>query len=95
MIGWESRVLFRHYLAEGLTETALAERLGISRRTVTRWIAQFEANLSDKARDPDFRDDIPPLLRRGITWDLDDAVSLVSDAIIAALPGEPWKRDRA
>lgn len=39
MIGWESRVLFRHYLAEGLTKTAIAERLGISRRTVTRWIA--------------------------------------------------------
>lgn len=31
MIGWESRVLFRHYLAEGLSKTAIAERLGISR----------------------------------------------------------------
>ena len=38
MIGWESRVLFRHYLAEGLSKKAIAERLGISRKTVTRWI---------------------------------------------------------
>lgn len=71
---------FHRYMAEG-------------GHAVTR--AQFEANLSDKARDPDFRDDIAPLVRQGITWDFDDAVSLVSDAIIAALPGEPWKGDRA
>lgn len=38
MIGWESRVLFRHYVAEGLSKRAIAERLGINRRTVTRWI---------------------------------------------------------
>lgn len=42
MIGWESRMLFRHYLAEGLSKTAIAERLGISRRTVSRWIASGE-----------------------------------------------------
>jgi predicted nucleotidyltransferase component of viral defense system len=57
--------------------------------------AQFEANLQTKARDPDFRDDIAPLLRPGIAWDFDEAVSVVSDDIIAALPGEPWKGDRA
>lgn len=38
MIGWEGRVLLRHYLAEGLTKTAIAERLGINRKTVSRWI---------------------------------------------------------
>jgi transposase len=42
VIGWESRVLLRHYLAEGLTKTAVAERLGISRRTVGRWIRSGE-----------------------------------------------------
>ena len=42
MIGWESHVLLRHYLAEGLTKTAVAERLGISRRTVSRWIGNGE-----------------------------------------------------
>jgi predicted DNA-binding protein (UPF0251 family) len=34
VIGWESHVLLRHFLAEGLTKTEAAERLGISRRTV-------------------------------------------------------------
>jgi transposase len=38
VIGWESHVLLRHFLAEGLTKTEAAERLGISRRTVSRWI---------------------------------------------------------
>ena len=42
MIGWESRVLLRHYLAEGLTKKAAAERLGISRRTVSRLIRSGE-----------------------------------------------------
>jgi transposase len=42
VIGWESHVLLRHYLAEGLTKTAVAERLGISRRTVSRWIRSGE-----------------------------------------------------
>lgn len=48
MIGWEDRVLFRHYLEEGMTKTAIAERLGISRRTVSRWIEKGELD-----RDPD------------------------------------------
>ena len=42
MIGWESHVLLRHYLEEGLSRTAIAERLGMSRRTVSRWIGNGE-----------------------------------------------------
>ena len=42
MIGWESHVLLRHYLAEGLSKTAIAKRLGMSRRTVSRWIRNGE-----------------------------------------------------
>ena len=34
MLGWEPRVLLRHYLDEGLSKNAIAERLGISRRTI-------------------------------------------------------------
>ena len=38
MIGWRKRVLLRHYLDEGIDKTELAERLGISRRTIYHWI---------------------------------------------------------
>jgi predicted nucleotidyltransferase component of viral defense system len=52
--------------------------------------AQFEKNLHGKERDPDFRADVLPLLRPGIEWDFDDAMSLVKRRIIDALPGDPW-----
>ena len=42
MIGWESRMLLRLYLTEGLSKSAIAERLGIGRKTVTRWIQNGE-----------------------------------------------------
>jgi transposase len=42
MIGWETRVLLRHYLEQGLTKTELAERFGISRQTIHRWIRDGE-----------------------------------------------------
>ena len=39
MIGRETRVLLRHYLEQGMSKAAVARRLGISERTVYRWIA--------------------------------------------------------
>jgi transposase len=42
VIGWEGRVLLRHYLAEGLSKTQIARRLEINRRTVSRWIQNGE-----------------------------------------------------
>jgi transposase len=39
MYDWEARVLLRHYLDQGLTLTAIAERVGCERRTIRRWIA--------------------------------------------------------
>lgn len=38
MIGRETRVLLRHYLEEGVPKSVLAERLGVSRRTIYHWI---------------------------------------------------------
>ncbi len=42
MIGWERRVLLRHYLEQGMTKTELAEQFGISRQTIYRWIRSGE-----------------------------------------------------
>ena len=42
MIGWERRVLLRHYVEQGMTKTELAERFGISRQTIHRWIREGE-----------------------------------------------------
>lgn len=59
MYGREKRVLLRHYLEQGLKKTELAEKLGISRRTVYHWIEteQLDRELDEevvhyKARPP-------------------------------------------
>jgi len=48
MIGWKRRVFLRHYLRQGMTKTAVAEMLGVGRRTVHRWIhtGQLDRDLS-------------------------------------------------
>ena len=50
MIGRETRVLLRHYLEQGLSKAAVARRVGVSRRTVHRWIAagQLDRELDDE-----------------------------------------------
>ncbi len=58
-------------------------------RTVTR--AHFEENLAGKRTDPDFRDDVGPLLRPGFAWDFEAAMDAVLRKIVALLAGEPWK----
>ena len=58
-------------------------------RSVTR--AQFEANLAQKRKQPDFRDDVTPLLRPGIAWDFDAAMDSVLKDIISLVPGDIWK----
>ena len=56
---------------------------------VTR--AQFEENLAGKRGLVDFRQDVEPLLRPGLSWDFDTALDRVLDELIAHLPGDPWK----
>jgi len=50
MIGRETRVLLRHYLEQGMSKTALARELGISRRTVYHWIetGQLDRDLDEE-----------------------------------------------
>ena len=49
MIGRETRVLLRHYLEQRMSKAAVARKLGISGRTVYRWIAaaQLDRELDD------------------------------------------------
>ena len=53
MYGREKRVLLREYLEQGLTKTAIAQRLGVSRRTVHYWIetCQLDRELDDQTVD--------------------------------------------
>lgn len=50
MYGREKRVLLREYLAQGLTKTELAKKLGISRSTIHHWIhtGQLDRDLDDE-----------------------------------------------
>ena len=49
MIGRETRVLLRHYLKQGMSKAVIARQVGISPRTVYRWIAagQLDRELDD------------------------------------------------
>ncbi len=51
MYGRERRVLLREYLEQGWSKRALAEKLGVSRRTIYHWIAtsQLERDADDEA----------------------------------------------
>ncbi len=51
MYGREKRVLLREYLEQGWSKTSLAEKLGISRRTVHHWIetGQLDRDADDEA----------------------------------------------
>lgn len=53
--------------------------------------AQVEANMADKMQDAGFLGDVAPLLRTGLAYDPRGAWSRVREAIVARLPGEPWK----
>ena len=42
MYGWDMLVMLRHLLEQGLSKTAIAERLGVSRRVLYDWLAAGE-----------------------------------------------------
>lgn len=63
MIGRETRVLLRHYLEEGMTKSALAEKLGVGRRTIYHWIETGQLD-RDLDREPVQYKPRPPVPRK-------------------------------
>jgi len=53
--------------------------------------AQFEENLAKKRTQPDFRDDVGPLISHVYSWECDEAMDIVLEQLVAHLPGDPWK----
>ncbi len=53
--------------------------------------AQFEANMAAKLDDALFVDDIAPLLRPEMSYDIEAAWEIVHEALVCRLPGDPWK----
>ena len=51
MYGWETRMLLRHYLEQGISKADLSRRFGVSRRTIHRWVesGQLDVDLSSGA----------------------------------------------
>jgi transposase len=49
--GWDTLVLLKHYLESGLSKTAIARQLGVSRRVIYHWIttAQLDREVSETA----------------------------------------------
>ncbi len=60
-----------------------------SSQRVTR--AVYEESFAGKLDDPVFRADMTPLLRSGLSWDVDRAAGAVMEALISRLPGDPWR----
>lgn len=97
MIELERRVLLKHYLDQGLTKTAIAEQLGISRRTIHHWIqtGQLDREL-DEARVrytprppvPTRLDPYKPIIRQRLaTYPELTAVRLFEEIRAAGYPG--------
>ncbi len=94
MYDWEPRVLLRHYLEQGLSKTAIAERIGISRRCVYKWIAHGDLDRELDATSIRYRprptqlDPFHALIRQRLeTYPELTAVRLFAEARAAGYPG--------
>lgn len=73
-----------------VVETCVAYLASQENRISTR---EFRANLYDKQTDREFRDDIRPLLRDGINFDIDQAIERVDAHLIQYLD-TAWERSQ-
>jgi predicted nucleotidyltransferase component of viral defense system len=68
---------------------AYVERSGLS---ISR--AEFEANLREKMKDPDYSRDLEPLLAPGTVWHPQEAADYILRELLPLLPGDPLKGGR-
>ena len=68
MFGRERRMLLRHYLEQGTSQSALARQLGVSRDTIHRWIraGDLDRDLDDEAVRYGPRPSVATKLARGL-----------------------------
>jgi transposase len=94
--GWEFLVLLKHLLEQGLPKTAIAERLGVSRRVIYKWLAsgQLDRDVSDpppprvRVTRPALLDPYKPLIEtRLATYPELSAVRLFAECHAAGYPG--------
>lgn len=84
MYGWDTLVLLRHLLEQGLGKTAIAARLGVSRRVLYDWIAAGEL---DRLVEGDQADGGAPPPRRYTPRQTNlDAFTALIDARLASYP---------
>ena len=105
LLGTKLRALYQRKQARDLfdLEVALTRLRADPQRIVSAFLqymahdghsmtrAQVEQNLALKMRDGAFLADLSPLLASGETWDPVTAEALVSQRLVALLPGDPWK----
>lgn len=95
MYGWDTLVLLKHLLEEGLSKTAIAERVGVSRRTVYHWLAtgQLDRDLSvpaprTAAPRPSQLDPFKPIIAERLgTYPELSAIRLFDEVRAAGYPG--------
>jgi transposase len=75
MHGREQRVLLRHYLGQGLTKSAIAEKLGVDRTTIYRWIRKGELD-RDLDEEPVRYSSRPP-----VPWKLDPYKPIIRERL--------------
>jgi hypothetical protein len=71
---------------------AFGEYMPSEGHKVTR--AQFGRNLAAKFRNAQFIADIGSLLAASYEYDRDKAAQVVSNRLVALLPGAPWKKPK-
>jgi transposase len=92
---WDTLVLLKHYLASGLSKTAIARQLGISRRVIYHWLrtGQLDRDVSQPsvrraAPRPTKLDRYKPLIRERLrTYPELSAVRLLDECRTAGYGG--------